>query len=115
MLTQEFCEFLEFEITRALEASQDERLKGFWCDGVLLPSNEAYYSKKVINDQRQITTLAFAGKSGQDEYELTLRFGPKALSRYARDLSLQECVPDGDSNDWVRVDVDKKTMVVHLD
>jgi hypothetical protein len=37
---------------------------------------------------------AFTGQTGQDKYELILRFGENALSRYSRDLSLEECMPN---------------------
>ena len=37
MLDQNFCEFLENKITKALGNSGDKRLKGFWCDGIVLP------------------------------------------------------------------------------
>ena len=112
MLDQDFCEFLEFKITRALNNHDDERLKGFWCDGVLLPGNENEYSKKWVNDKRQIVMTAFVGQTGQDKYELILRFGNKALSKYARGLNLEECVGDGD---WLDVDPVNKKIVVQLE
>ena len=116
MLDDEFCEQLEWKIGNAMEAlwKTDERLKGFWCDGVLLPESESEYSKKHVNDNRFVIMKAFTGKSGQEEYELTLLFGKKALSRYARDLSLEECVPDLENSDWLQVDPVRKTIVVQL-
>jgi hypothetical protein len=54
MLTQEVCDHFEIEITKALRASEDERLNGYWCDGVLLPSTENEYSKKAVNDTRRL-------------------------------------------------------------
>jgi hypothetical protein len=115
MLNQDFCEFLEYEITKALSGSEDVRLRGFWCDGVLLPYSESEYSKKAVNDKRQIVMTAFAGQTGQDKYELTLRFGRKALSRYERDLSLEECLPNAEDNNWLDLDPENKKMVVQLD
>ncbi|HWJ28915.1 MAG TPA: hypothetical protein VNS32_20390 [Flavisolibacter sp.] len=114
MLNRDFCEFLEYEITKALKANLDERLKGSWCDGVLLPHSENEYSKKHVNDKRQIVMTAFSGKSGQDQYELVLHFGRKAISRYARDLSIKEYLPDIDCN-WLEVDPVNKQMLVQLD
>ena|SRR5688572_27056758 len=117
MLDDKFCEHLEWEIGKALEVLSytDERLKGFWCDGVLLPDNENDYSKKQVNDRRRVVMTAFTGKSGQEHYELTLFFGRKALSRYARDLSLEECLPDPKSSSWLEVDLESKRMTVQLD
>lgn len=115
MLNQDFCEFLEYEITKALSNSEAVLLMGFWCDGVLLPYSESEYSKNAVNDKRQIVMTAFVGQTGQDKYELILRFGRKALIRYERDLSLEECVPKAEDYNWLDVDPEKKKMVVQLD
>ncbi len=64
MLNQDFCEFIEHEITRALKATTNEQLKGFCCDGVMLPNNESEYSEKFINDNRHVLMTAFIGKTG---------------------------------------------------
>lgn len=115
MLDQNFCEFLEYEITKALSNSKDERLKGFWCDGVLLPNSENEFSKKVVSDKRQVVMTAFLGQTGQIKYELILRFGRKALSRYARDLNLEECVPNPEDNNWFDINTVNKKIVIQLD
>lgn len=115
MLDQNFCEFLENKITKALGNSGDKRLKGFWCDGIVLPDSENDYSKKVVNNKRQIVMTAFLGQTGQDKYRLTLRFGQKASSKYARDLSLEECVPNREDNNWLDIDTVNKKMVIQLD
>ena len=114
MLDREFCDFLEYEITRVLSQSDDVLLKHFWCDGVLLPDSEEDYTKKHVNSKREVVMLAYAGQTGQDVYELTLRFGPKALSRYSRDLSIEECVPDLEESNWIEVDMENKKIVVQL-
>ena len=115
MLDQNFCEYLEFQITKAFSSLTDERLKSFWCDGVLLPDSENEYSKKSVNDKRQIVLTAFLGQTGQDKYELILRFGRKALSRYARDMRIEECVPNSEDNSWLEIDAVNKKMVIQLD
>jgi hypothetical protein len=114
MLDRGFCDFLEYEITRVLRQSDDVLLKYFWCDGVLLPDSETEYSKKFVNSKRRVVMKAFAGQTGQDLYELTLRFGPKALSRYSRDLSIKECVPDIEESNWLEIDIENKKIVVQL-
>ena len=115
MLDQNFCEFLEYEITKALSESTDERLKGFWCDGVLLPHNENEYSMKSVNDNRQVVMTVFTGRTGQDKYVLTIRFGRKALRRYARDLRLEECMPNTADNNCLEIDTVNKKIVIQLD
>jgi hypothetical protein len=78
MLNQDFCVFLEYEICKAFEHSDNDQIKGFWCDGVLLNQPNYTYSQKFVNDNRQVKLKAFIGKGGQTEYELILRFGKKA-------------------------------------
>jgi hypothetical protein len=66
----------------------------FWCDGVYSHLPEVYYSQKYINDKRETKLKAFIGKDGQTRYDLILKFGPKSLSRYARGLNLERCLPE---------------------
>jgi hypothetical protein len=115
MLDQDFCTFLEYKITAAFENSKDEDLKGFWCDGITLPALEIYYSQKFVNDNRKIILTALIGKTGQDEYELTLNFGQQSLSKYARELDISECVPDPQNGKFFDVDTIKRTMTIQLD
>ncbi|MDI3320785.1 hypothetical protein [Pinibacter soli] len=115
MLDNKFCWFLELEISNALASSKDDNLKGFWCDGVLLPTFENDYSKKFVNDSRQITMTAFIGLTGQDQYELILRFGPTALSKYARDLDISECIPKDKTDEWFYIDLKEKTVIIQTD
>ena len=98
MLDNSFCEFLEYELTQNLKPL------GLWCDGILLPMNEDDYSKKNINSKREVVISAFIGKTGQDKYQLQLILGNKALSRYARDLSIQECIPKFGAEQWIKID-----------
>ncbi len=115
MLDNKFCEFLEYEISKAFTNSANDKVKHFWCDGVLLPTFENEYSKKFVNDNRQIALTAFTGVSGQDKYELTLKFGNKALSKYARDLDISECVPNSENNNWFDIDVERQKISIQLD
>ena len=78
---REFCTKLEFRISSELENSNDEGLKGFWCDGILWkPLMENQLSKKHVNDKRQIITKAWIGKTGQTEYKATIHFGKYSAS-----------------------------------
>lgn len=115
MIDQGFCEFLEHEITKAFEHSDNEQIKGFWCDGVLTNQLDSYYSQKFVSDNRQVILKAFIGKDGQTEYELTLKFGNKALSRYVRNLDIKECVPDPDNQNWFDIDTKRNKIKIQLE
>ena len=112
MLDEDFCSDLEWKI--GFHDSPDPRVRGFWCDGVLLPDNPAEYSLKTVNDKRQITLTAYIGRTGQDIYQLVLLFGPKALSRYARGLNILECIPDLENEDWWDVDIEQRILWLQL-
>ena len=58
---------------------------------------------------------AFIGKDGQTVYSLTLKFGNKALSRYARNLNMVECIPQTDFDNWLKIDILKKEIEIQLD
>ncbi len=114
MLYREFCDFLEYRICDLLVNSNDDRVKGFWCDGVLVPLSENYYSQKYVNDHRQVILKAHIGKDGQQEYDLTMNFGTKSLSKYAKNLDIQECVPNPDSENCFTIDTEKFKMELQL-
>jgi hypothetical protein len=114
MFTQQFLVHLEYEISIAFSNSLNPNLKGFWCDGILLTSNENEYSKKTINDKRQLILKAFIGKDGQDEYKMTLHFGRKSLSKIQRNLDLKSCIPNSDNDEWIIVDKENKKIEIYL-
>lgn len=115
MLDQDFCSFLEYKISSVFENTNDVNTKSFWCDGVLLSEPEKYYSQKFVNDNRQVKLKAFVGKSGQTEYELTLKFGNKALSKYARNTDIQGCIPNTAIEKWFLIDIEKRKIEIYLD
>src|SRR5690242_19413700 len=112
MIDEDFCITLEYELCKAFEFSDLETVRYFGCDGVLMSEPDMYYTKKYINDNRKTTFKAFIGNDGQTEYKLILLFGPKALSRMARDLDLTECIPDPENPDWFNIDTDKNIIEV---
>lgn len=115
MLDQEFCEFLAYELSKAFGNSNNELIKGFWCDGVLLNQSDSHYSQKFVNDNRQVILKAFIGNDGQTEYELTLKFGSTSLSRYARSLDMKETIPNSGKSNWFDIDTKLKKIEVQLD
>jgi hypothetical protein len=79
-----------------------------------LPLSDNEISKKCVNDKREIVMTAFIGFDGQDRYTLILKFGNKALSRYARNLDIKECIPAVTENDWYTIDIPNKVLTIHL-
>jgi hypothetical protein len=109
---QDFCTDLEFHLCLTFENSHDDRLNGFRCDGV---SHEPLVkSKKSINDNRQLVTKAWIGKTGQDEYEMTIHFGKYSLRRFAKGTSLADTLPSNQSMHWVKIDTDNRTIEIQL-
>ncbi len=115
MLDQDFCEYLEYTICKALEHLDNDQIRGFWCDGILLNQQDNTYSQKFVNDNKQIILKAFIGKDGQTEYELTLKFGNKALSRYTRNLDIKGCVPNTDKQNWFDIDTKRNKIEIQLE
>jgi hypothetical protein len=115
MLDQDFCDFLEYQICRAFEHSDNEEIKGFWCDGVWLNEAETSYTQQAIIDKGQIALKAYIGKDGQKEYDLSLKFGNEALSRFAKNLDIKECVPNPDKSNWFDIDTEQNKIRIQLD
>ena len=114
MLDQKFCDFLEMRLTDTFRQSDTVSLRGFWCDGVLLPEDEKDLSVLTVNRKRKIILPAFCGFDGQDKYQLLLEFGNKSLSRYTRGLDITECVPDPNQKGWLTLDQDRNILMVTL-
>ena len=115
MLDKDFCNILEYKISDALANIGNDKVKWFWCDGVLLSEPDNNYSHKYINDNRQTQMTAYAGNDGQTPYNLILKFGRKALSRHARNLDIVECIPNTDYEKWFNIDPDNKEIEIQLD
>ena len=114
MLDIGFCEFLEYEISKALSNYANDKVRHFWCDGILLPTFDNEYSRKFVHDNKKVKLTAFIGPTGQDKYELTLYFGDKALSKYASDLDISVCFSNSDNN-WFDIDFVKRKISIQLD
>lgn len=79
-----------------------------------MPVADSELAKKYVNDKRKIVTKAWLGYSGQEEYEMTIKLGQYSLRRYSKGIDLLDCVPSGDSTDWVTLDMEKKTIELQL-
>ena len=104
----------EYKITAAFRNSPDDFLKRYWCDGVLLPAFEYEYSKKHVNDNGKIILTAFIGIDGQDKYEIQLRIGEKALSKFAKGLDISDCIQDLETKDVFSFDSLQKQLLIEL-
>lgn len=111
---EDFCAELEYHLTRTFNQSDDKNLRGFWCDGILIPTNDFQLTKKNINDKRKIVTKAWLGYDGQDEYEMTINLGRYSLRRYVKGTDLSDCLPKEDNMDWVLLDMKSKTIELKL-
>ncbi len=112
---EEFCIRLEYRLCKEFAKSNDIELKYYWCDGVSWFPADNQLTKKYVNDKRKITTKAWIGKDGQGEYEATIHFGKKALSKYAKGLDLTETIPELKSeSEWIEIDIEKKTIKIFL-
>lgn len=112
---EEFCTHLEFHLCRTFQQSNQVDIKDFWCDGVSwTPTPDSQLTKKSVNDKRLIKTREWLGKDGQGEYKMSIQFGSASLRRYAKGLSLIDCIPIEETMDWIAIDVEKRTISIQL-
>ncbi|MBK7298839.1 MAG: hypothetical protein IPI91_20410 [Flavobacteriales bacterium] len=96
---EEFCTQLEYHLGQTFANSNRPDLKGFWCDGVSwFPAMDTQLTQKCVNDTRKIVTKAWIGKTGQDEYHMTIHFG-KSSSTFAKGTELIDCIPSEETLD----------------
>lgn len=112
---EEFRIRLEHHLCSTFENFKQPKFKGFWCDGVSFEVPDGIEAfKKQINDKREYKTIAWIGKDGQDEYEMTIKFGKYSLRRIAEDSDLMDCLPNDNSLEWLDLDTGKKTIEIRL-
>ena len=112
---EEFCNLLMFRLGHEFANSNDTELKWFWCDGVSWFPSHNQLTKKQVNDSQKIITEAWIGKDGQSVYQATIHFGRKALSNYAKDKSLIDCIPELESeSEWIEIDIENKKVGIKL-
>ena len=121
MLTQDFCDFLEYQISGALRQSTDNDRRRFWCDGVLMPEMSKDNSTEQVKATKRILTQAWIDEGrikgqelGQTSYNLTIRLNDKSLERFVNGLDLTDCVPDQEDDTWISMDVKEKDLEIRL-
>lgn len=110
---QEFCSYLEHKLD--FSHLNNSKIIGFWCDGINhIPFDLKSLAKSNIQQNKMIKTKAWIGLNGQEEYEMTIRFGEKSIENYQNDLGLIDCIPDDNYGDWIKIKPDKKEVEIKL-
>jgi predicted Zn-ribbon and HTH transcriptional regulator len=110
---KDFCSALEYSLD--FSQFEDENIKSLWCDGVdHLPADIKSLSIGNLQQKPFIKTKAWIGKDGQGVYEMTIHLGPEALSNYIKRQDLHECIPDTASDEWIKIDTERKEIEIRL-
>ena len=109
---KDFCEHLEYHLSRTLRNSSNNEIKWIWCDGVKQPLYD--HNTNSVNSS-QIITEAYIGVDGQSIYQMTIKLGPLSLQKYISGQGLIGSLPGEESLDWISLDLDKKTIQIQLD
>jgi hypothetical protein len=112
---EDFCTQLEYHLSRAFTNSLNKEFKWLWCDGIKVPFMEDQLLKQHIIEKQKLVTEAWIGTSGQDIYTMTIKFGQCSTEKCRQGLSLNDCLPDDRSLNWVKLDLDKKEIELQLD
>jgi hypothetical protein len=115
MIDKLFCDFLEYKICELFNDFYNEETQGFWCDGIVMTHADYSYTKKSVNDNRKMNFLAFVGKDGQQEYEMTLKLGNRAFSRFARGLDIKDCFPTSENRSFFSINTISKKIEISLE
>ena len=114
MLDDIFCSKLEYKICEVFRNMSDIDLKGFWCDGIILPDSDAISLDGIIA-KKQISGQAFIGKDGQTKYDLTLEFGEKTLNFVTNGQISTDYLPIKTYQEWFDIDVNNKKIIIKFD
>jgi hypothetical protein len=111
---EDFCSHLEYHLTRTFGNSSNKKIRWFWCDGVKMPFVESQLFTKNIIETKQITTEAWIGVDGQDTYKMTIKLGILSTEKIIQGLTLIDCLPSENSLAWVKLDVERKEIILQL-
>lgn len=110
---KDFCADLEHRID--FSRFENEKIRCLWCDGIdHRPIDIKSLSVGNLKKNAFIKTKAWMGKDGQDEYEMTIHFGPEALSHYINGKDLRACIPVIASEEWINIDPARREIGVRL-
>lgn len=123
---QDFFDYLEYSISRALSNSADADKRRCWCDGIMLPEIRDDYglqysgSAAKRNKETWIAARAWIdnGKKGeqarQSIYEMKVILGRRALEFYQAGKGLRECVPSEERADWISLNTHNGFITITL-
>lgn len=110
---KEFCTHLEWKLD--FKELENDKIKHFWCDGVNhFPYDIKSLSKRNVKEQKEIKTQAWIGEDGQGLYEMTIKFGQKAIANYLQDKSLIDCIPEQNYKEWISINPKRKKVRIQL-
>lgn len=112
---EDFCDHLEYHLTRTFRHSMEDAVKDFCCDGVSMPFLESELSKESVRRTRKIATTGWLGHDGQQEFDLIVHFGTRAMIAYENGTDLEDCLPDETSMQWIHVDKYRKVIEIQLE
>jgi hypothetical protein len=110
-MDDDFCNYLESQLSKAFRNSSDKQIKWYWCDGVKIQSN---LNQQDILETKVIYTDAWLGLTGQEDCKMVIHLGERALDNYQKSLSLIDCVPSSESTDWFTFTGKLKIIEVYL-
>jgi hypothetical protein len=121
MFDEKFLGQLEYAITDALTKSKDIDWRRCWCDGVLLPDNNADYSSGQISKTKEIELKAWIDEGrikgeqrGQFLYDMRLGFGEKSIDKLKTGDRLEDCIPNEGADEWIVLDREHRIINAKL-
>jgi len=110
----DFCSNLEWNLD--FQNLKNQNVENFWCDGIdHLPKDIKSLLYKNIKKNKQIITKAYIGNTGQDIYEMKIKFGELSVENYKNQKSLIECIPKNNENpNWIKINTESKKIEVEL-
>ena len=113
VFNMEFCSHLEWNLD--FKNIENKNCEHFWCDGIEhIPKNTKSLLSKNIEKDRVIITKAYIGNDGQDIYEMKIKFGEKSIENYKKQISIIECIPEKNTKNWIKINIEKKEIDVEL-
>jgi hypothetical protein len=108
-----FCQLLEYHLSAALKNASTNKFEHIWCDGIEVP--EAWNQPPIdLKESKQIITGAWLGLTGQDKYQMIIKLGEISLDRCSSGININDCLPDGQSLDWIDIDLLNRRIVLQL-
>ncbi len=109
-----FCSLLEYHLSNAFGKLDDKVLKYFWCDGISEPLINQEFNSRNITSINKITTQAWIGSTGQDQYIMIIKLGRHSRKRALEGLDLSSCLPKNGQFDWFDIDLLNRTITIQL-